>query len=281
MTDINDLINQIAADEQQLHSSQFIAPCVKGGKIKTKMSGLVYTFTPKPRKFEGWGIFKPINNQTAEVVEEAILPEISEYLAQFKPFRLRLATKLQHQTWLAYACNEADVKQRIGIVKPVAVHLVTEGVRFDQIVARWDGKNWWFEEIDRASDPMIVDQLQNSFKQLKRLEELRFSGLTPEMKTVYNLAIQHTAEFSQQYLDERRLKKALKQGGGELQQFRDQGDFWTVEWTTRDGQRHNSAISKADLTVVGAGICLSGRDRDFDLQSLVGVVEQQQYDDSD
>jgi hypothetical protein len=40
--------------------------------------------------------------------------------------------------------------------------------------------------------------------------------------------------------------------------------------------RHTSAIAKADLTVVSSGICLSGRDRDFDLQSLVGVIEHQE-----
>ena len=41
------------------------------------------------------------------------------------------------------------------------------------------------------------------------------------------------------------------------------------------GQRHTSAIGKGDLTVISSGICLSGRARDFDLQSLVGVMDGQ------
>lgn len=52
-----------------------------------------------------------------------------------------------------------------------------------------------------------------------------------------------------------------------------------MEWTTAEGDSHSSAISKADLTVISAGIGLSERDRDFDLQSLVGVVEQADHVD--
>ena len=73
--------------------------------------------------------------------------------------------------------------------------------------------------------------------------------------------------------DERRLHEALQVGGGDLQGFTDRGDYWIVEWTTRGGSRHSSAISKDALTVISSGICLSGYDRDFDLQSLVGVID--------
>lgn len=65
-------------------------------------------------------------------------------------------------------------------------------------------------------------------------------------------------------------------GGGELQQFHDRGDYWTVDWTTTDGVRHSSAIAKSELTVISSGICLSGRDRDFDLtirNSLLVAIE--------
>ena len=75
----------------------------------------------------------------------------------------------------------------------------------------------------------------------------------------------------------RRIAEALQQGGGDLEEFRDRGEYWQVEWRTRDGELHSSAIDKQDLTVISSGICLSGMDRDFDLQSLVGVMEQREW----
>lgn len=277
MTDIRKLLHQLAAEEAQLRDTQFIAPCVRAGRVQTRVAGLVYTFETQPRDFEGWGIFQPIDAQKAEVVEEADLPQISEYLEQFIQVRLWLAYPLKKQTWLAYPVNESDVRQRTKLVKPVAVHLVTEGAQFETVVVRWDGNSWWFEDIDRRADPMPTEQLREHLKQLTPPDKLSFKGMTPEMRMVYDLVTQQMAEFSDRWKhkrDEKRLRSALQVGGGELQAFRDRGDdYWTVEWTTNTGEYHTSAISKRDLTVVSSGICLSGRDRDFDLQSLVGVIE--------
>jgi hypothetical protein len=276
MSDIRKLINQIADAEAQLSATKFIAPCVKGGRVRTKVAGMVYTFTPKPRQFEGWGIFQPVDAKTARVVEPADLPQITEYLQHFPQIRLRLAHQLRGQTWLAYPVNEVDMRQRLQVVKPIAVHLVTEGVAFEQIITRYHGQSCWFEEIDRRTDPIISETLQSAIKQLTPSAELQFKGMTPEMRTVYELATERIEGFQPQQ-DEKRLQKALQLGGGELSQFQDRGDYWTVNWKTADGIRHTSAIAKIDLTVISSGICLSGRDRDFDLQSLVGVIEQQEW----
>ncbi|MDZ7952118.1 hypothetical protein [Nostoc sp. DedQUE09] len=277
MTNIFKLINQIAIAQAQLSTTQFLAPCVKGGRVRTRVAGMIYTFSPKPSKFEGWGIFKAVDEKTATVVEEADLPQITEYLQHFPQIRLRLAHQLQKQTWLAYPVDEVDMRQRLKVVKPIAVHLVTEGVTFEQIIARWNGQSCWFEEVDRRTDPAIVETLQSAVKQLIPAEELQFKGITPEIRTVYELATRRIEGFTQPQQDEKRLKKALRMGGGELNQFHDRGDYWTVDWTTADGVRHSSAIAKDDLTVVSSGICLSGRDRDFDLQSLVGVMEKREW----
>lgn len=282
MKNIHQLINTIAAEEKQLQNNQFLAPCVQGGKVRTKVAGMVYTFIPKPRNFEGWGIFQPVNNKNAEVIAEANLPEITEYLQHFPPVRLWLAYALKGQTWLAYPVNEADAKQRTGKIKPIPVYLVNDGANFEPIVARWDGFSFWFAEVDRRADPMPTEYLRAGVNKLLSPAEIRFKGMTPEMHIVYQLVVSQTKEFQdkiqaniQQVSDEKSLQNALKMGGGELQSFRDRQDHWLIEWTTAEGDRHTSAISKQDLTVISAGICLSGFDRDFDLQSLVGVVENQ------
>ncbi|MFE1746829.1 hypothetical protein [Coleofasciculus sp. H7-2] len=305
MADIRNLLNQIAAQEVQLRDTQFLAPCVGGGKVRASVAGMVYTFKPQPQEFEGWGIFQPMNEKKAEMLEEANLPQVAEYLRLLKPLRLRLAYVLQGQTWLAYPVNESDMQQRLGVAKPVPVYLVTEGAVFEPAIARWDGAAWWFDELDRRADPLVAEQLKEQLRNGTEAENLRFAGMTPEMRTVYDLALQQTEEYQlrrQQQLEEERLRQmrrgtrrqqqvrqdperqafsgdesrvrdALRMGGGELEDVRDRGDFWQVEWTTRSGERQISAIAKRDLTVISSGICLSGRDRDFDLQSLVGVIE--------
>ena len=297
MANIRKLIEQLASQEKLLNETEFLAPCVGGGKVRTSVANIIYTLTPQPLDFEGWGIFKPINNQVAEVVEEPSLPQLAEYLKLLKSLRLRLAYALRGQTWLAYPVNESDMEQRFGSAKPIPVHLVTEGAAFEPIIARYDGNAWWFDEIDRRAEPQPTVQLGEQLRQETVPESVRFTGMTPEMLTTYDLVWQQTEAGQRREVhrlatkesretpqlrrrkvrgsDEQRLQDALRQGGGELQEFRDRGEFWQVEWKTAEGEFHTSAINKNDLTVISSGICLSGRDRDFDLQSLVGVMEQQ------
>ncbi|MEW6729795.1 MAG: hypothetical protein AB1489_00525 [Acidobacteriota bacterium] len=276
MADISKLIGKLVAQEGQLRDTNFLAPCLPGGSVRTRVAGLIYTFAPEQENFEGWGVFQPVDEKRARLVEEADLPLIGEYLRLFKSMRLRLAYTLQRHTWLAYPINESDARQRWGATRPLPIHLVVEGAQFEQIVARHDGGAWWFEEIDRRADPEIAERLRAALREVLPAQNLHFPNITPEMRTVYEIAAQREQAFQakiQANRDETRLREALQVGGGILREFHDRGDFWLVEWTTGNGQRHSSAIAKRDLTVISSGICLSGRDRDFDLQSLVGVIE--------
>ncbi|MDJ1183534.1 hypothetical protein [Roseofilum casamattae] len=271
--DINELLGKIAAKEDELQQQEFLAPCVRGGKVRTAIASITYNFIPQPNNFEGWGIFQAIDRKTAEVIDEATLPQIASYLQLLKPLRFWLAYPLQGKTWLAYPANNSDAKQRYVQAKPTAIHLVEEATTFETIIARTDGSSWWFEDRDRRADPQIANTLKQNINDLTEPKKIQFPGMTPEAKIVYQLVAGQTEGFDREKVDRRRLDRALAQGGGNLQEFRDRGNYWQVEWMTSDGENHVSAISKADLTVMSSGICLSGRDRDFDLQSLVGVIE--------
>jgi hypothetical protein len=279
---IKNLIKAMAQKEEQALQAEFFAPCVRGGLLRARVKQLIYTFKPLPEEFEGWGIFLPLNHKEAELLEEANLFQVAEYMKLLKPLRVRLAQQLRGQTWLAYPANESDAEQRFAAAGPLLIHLVSEGAQFEQIIARTDGNAFFFEETDRRSDPMVARTLRGEFAGSTPAENLRFANLTPEMRTAYQLALQpyvppakrrHRNPEAAPPSDETRLSEALKLGGGHLEGFADRGDYWTVEWISRGGEHHTSAISKADLTVISSGICLSGMDRDFDLQSLVGVIE--------
>ena len=234
---------------------------------------MVYTFRPEQTEFEGWGCFQARDEHTARLLEEGSLPQIDRYLQPFKTIRLRLVRKLRGRTWLAYPSNGADMKQRWGWAKPVPIHLVAEGTRFAAVIARWDGRTFWFDDLDRRTEFSIEAQLRQALEQETLPEDLRFKALTPDLRIAYELVFQSLPKISRALRSESRLQQALAMGGGKLDQSTDQGSYWTVQWTTANGEQHTSAIAKKDLTVMGAGICLSDRDSDFDLQSLVGVVE--------
>ncbi len=124
MSKINQLLFSLTQQELQLQTSSFLAPCVKGGKIRTRIQGMVYTFVPQPIELEDWGIFQPVDAKMAMLISPAEVWQIDEYLRSLPLLRSRLAYRLQNQTWLAYPINEADMRQRFGHVRPIVVHLV-------------------------------------------------------------------------------------------------------------------------------------------------------------
>ena len=294
------LIVKLAVAEEEARRRRILAPCLPGGMIRVKVSGLVLTLRVTPGDFEGWGIFRAADDRVAELEEEPDLPSILRYLERLRPLRAWLCCPLRRRTWLAYPASESDARQRGGPARPFPLHLVSEASAFDRVVARHDGRSWWFGEPDRRSDPRTANQLRGAQAEGVAPDELRVPGLTPELRTAYTLATakdtlptgarvlgqgsrpqagigpredEELEGVRAQTSDEQRLRRALEVGGGELHGVVDHGSYWTVEWSTGEGQRHTSAVSRDQLTVLSAGVCLDDRDSDFDLESLVGVME--------
>ncbi|QDG52991.1 hypothetical protein FIV42_20245 [Persicimonas caeni] len=273
---IFNLIDKLEHAEHELQKTEFVAPCVLDGKVRTRLDGLVRTFAPSPAGFEGWGVFQP-DGKRAALVEPASLATVERYLALFEPLRVLLVGKLSERSWVAFPANGSDMAQRFGQAHPMVVHLVDGGRAFDTVIARTDGGAWWFEESDRRADPRLAEDLRDALRHMWHPNRVRVRGMTPEMRSAYAMAWKEpdpeSFDWTRPEGPKRPLEEALRRAGGQLRSYSDEGEYFNVEWATAEGKVHHSAIDKDDLTVISAGICLSGRDRDFDLQSLVGVVE--------
>ena len=272
------LVEKLLRQEDDLRRVPFLAPRIPGGRLRVRIDGLIHDFEARPADFEGWGVFRAIDSSVAELVRPAEASEIERYLGHLLPLRFRLVKPLFGTLWLACPVNQDDARRRLGSPEPRAVHLVANGTRFEGAQVRFDGAQLWFEGVDHRADPRLADALRHALADKVQPEDLNLARLTPEDRLAYRLAhtkVQRRPRVARPQVGaERRVERALHRGGGSLRDLRDRGEHWQVEWTDSRGRAHLSAVRKSDFTVLSAGLCLDGHDREFDLTSLVGVVDE-------
>jgi len=322
------LIAKLSKESAELQQREIIAPLLPGGRIRTRLSGMVHEFRPRG-KFTGWGRFRPVNEREAELLGEALPWERGGYLELFPALRVILlwpdpATK-RPGTWWALPFNTSDAKQRFGFqAEPLPVFLCDPGNGaecFERVIVRVDGGTLWFEGPDTLADPTHAEWLRDASTQVEATEDF-LPGLASSERLsllywrIRQIEMAMEPVRHQQAAGERRRQAVEREQQDDLrQQNRQQQRQWL-----RQGARHNTlethlqhALAKADATlhsfseipntdgspghlvvewseqgqrrryrstidarlgVVSSGICLSGRDREFDLTSLVSVMAQ-------
>lgn len=267
--DIHDLLDKMASAENAFLDAEFLAPVMPGGRVRVRIAGVVCTLRVVGQVEPGWAILKPLSLDRARVVGKPGLRQIREYLALFPQVRLLLVTRAGRD-WLALPAHRGDA--RFEIADPVRVHMATGVEPFQRIVARYDGTRFWFEGVDRRRSPAIAAYLREALQAGTVPESLHKPTLTAEERDAYR-TVYEAVEAARKDWTEVRLAEALAHAGAELHSYIEREDVYTVTYTV-DGRPHRSTVRKDDLTVAVAGICLSGQDRRFDLQSLVGVIRE-------
>ncbi len=271
----SDALNRLAAAEERFLASEFLAPVIRGGQVQVRIAGVICALRISPAEFEGWGVFRPASHSDAALVRQAKLAERARYLDLFPRVRLILSAK-QEEQWLALPAHRADSRFQIDGMIPV--RLVEDAQLFEVVEARFDGTHFWYAGPDSRWDPATASYLRQQLALLTPPEKLQRSGLTAEERAAYALSYwprYQNSEEARRSREEQRLRGALAHAGAELKDYVERQDVYTVTYEV-DGQRHVSAVSKKDLSVQVAGICLSGEDQNFDLQSLVGVIREAQ-----
>ena len=211
--------------------------------------------------------------KAARFNREPTMSERQAYLDLFPVLRLILCRR-QNEQWLGIPANQADTRFRVSGLVPV--QLPEEVQIFEVVQTRFDGKACWFDSTDQGHSPRTAVYLRESLTKLLEPDKLALSGLTQEEKDAYLMAYGPALEAdieAKKDKQEERIKLALFKAGARYQSYIERGNTYTVEYQV-DGQRHRSVLNKDTLAVESAGICLSGGDRNFDLQSLVGVIRE-------
>jgi hypothetical protein len=236
-----------------------------------RIAGIVCTLQVAGAPESGWAILKPLSLQRARVVDRPSLRQVRDYLALFPLFRLLLLTRTGEEgRWLALPAHQSD--RRLQAEGPIQLELAAGVEPFQQVLARFDGRRFWFQEVDRRRSPAIAAYLRRALVDEVAPEALRKRTLTSEERAAYTMAYSAVEEARRSRV-EARLAAALEHGGAELASYIERADTYTVTWTL-EGRTYRTTVRKGDLAVQVAGICLGGVDRCFDLQSMVGVVRE-------
>lgn len=268
---VSDVLGRLAESEDRFLDSEFLAPVLRGHRVRVRIADVVCEMRVEPKSFEGWGVFRPQSHSVARFVRDASLRERRQYLNCLPRVRMVLCRQLD--CWLAMPA-ERDSRMRIEGTPPV--RLVESGELFQTIRARFDGATFWFDGLETRQDPTLAGWLRECLAKEIPATELKRSGLTSSMRDAYATELQRRRKVmrvERQDRIETQLRRALSHSGARLHGFVEHADGYRVNWTS-GGRRHVSSVDRDSLTVQVAGICLSGEDQKFDLGSLAGVIQE-------
>ena len=265
---LNELLDRLAGAEDRFLRSEFLAPALPGGVVQVRIEGVVFRLRITP-DFRGWGVFRPTGAAAATLVRRAVLAERRRYLDLFPRRRVILCRPFARD-WQAWPAHHGD--RRFGAPALLPVRLVEEAQSFDVAETRFDGVQAWFERLDARADPAAAAYLRQELNAMTPPEQVHRRGLSGEERTAYAVLFTLRREAKRDRTEDR-LRTALAHAGAELAGYVERDDGYRVEYAV-NGERHVSVVSKADLSVQLAGVCLSGADGRFDLHSLVSVLRE-------
>jgi len=295
---IHDIFNRLEQQEQALRGARILAPVLAGRTVSVRVAGVACSLkiesedTAAPR---GFGVLEAQSNVAAKWLRPATRAEREKYLALLPRVRF-IALERGRGGWAAFPAGQGS--GNFSLSGAAWVREVEEGVQaFDTVLARFDGSHFWFEAPDAKRSPALAAFLRESLAGEVAPETLRKKDLSGGERAAYALAFYGpppepeamTPEFASPIgptpneIDARwrgvgneagaRLARSVAHGGGRLVSYIERDGVYSVTYAF--GERtHTSTVRASDLAVQTSGICLSGRDGDFDLASLVGVMQE-------
>ena len=283
---MNDLIDKIQSEVEDFRDIPFLAPCLGGNKIRVRMpNGLLLTLSTwylpggPYAELNTLAKWRATNKKTAVYMRQANLQEQLAYLDLFPTTRL-LITEVKHEDRFTGVMSRVGTgKIRIeGEVEVISLTRITRPALFEEVEVCFDGSIFFFKRI-------ILDDQHELYVQAKLRDEfldrafsydadavLATKYLRPEHLVAFDYAWNRVA-LSAEEVAQKMLGDAVSHAGGTLKKYEDDVDTYKVTMEV-DGIEQSPIVISKDMDIISAGVCLSGDDQIFDLQSLVGVLRE-------
>lgn len=270
-TNTLDLIARLGRAEASLYGQKFLAPLLGNGQARLRIYDLIYELKVTAA-YPGWWLCRVHTARQATIIAEALPWQRGDYLALWPVLRLVLLEPLPDKAWLALPYNPSAAAQRFSFSGgPLVIHLVEHGQPFERVIGRVEGRTIWYDDHDHRADPCIAEALRAALSAGRAMPGV--PGLGAGEQAAYLLRVNQLAAqkaYTAAQRTEQQLRHALEVGGARLLGYALTDHGLQVTWE-RDGQRSVTLVG-TDLSVVSAGVCLSGEEASFDLTSIVGVV---------
>jgi hypothetical protein len=260
----SETLESILRGEKETVGQFVLAPVASGKKVRIQLDGILYECLLE-KEFNGWGIFKLQGNGKAELVREAEMWEKERYAEKFPCSSLVLFYRDTGGLWWA-----RDMKRDIF----VAVYLVEGMQQFDVIIAVFDGSHSWFVSYDSRFDGRRAQSFRAAIEGQVGMGGLNVDNLTEKERELYRmaLAVKEGLKAKDREAFARDVEEALKKGSGRIVECIEVGSTgYRVTWNS--GYRGTlTTIVDKNMSVLSAGLCLSGGDRLQDLASLASLL---------
>lgn len=264
-----EILNKLIAAEKSFSGQQFVAPVINRHTVTvTRVAGVLCSMrTNVPRDFSGLGLFEALTVRTARFLGAASHRQAKFYLDQLPPVYV-IAAFQEDGRWSVVSATRGQDLHFTGLVP---LSLSDDRVRqFDTLVARFDGVNLWYQAVV-PSMSLNAGFMRGHYDSEELPETIQCSGMSPRELAAYQVAREHKLEMLGDP-EERRLKHALEGIGGRLVRYEAVDNVYRVTYEV-DGHEDVTVVDQNSLIAnFTTGICLSGRDSNFDLTTMVSVV---------
>jgi hypothetical protein len=277
------ILDSMVSQESAVVGTQVLSPVFANTKkVNTRISNIVVMLTAeavprKVRKGPIFGCFEVKSMTTAQFIREGTDLELAAYVQRLPQTRLILVER-KNGVWIAAPAFSTAQSTVVTLDQKARVPVLFGAdtlERFDTVEAGFDGRMFLYAGNSVLQTPQLPSRLRFEVARADSLvpaSKLILNGLTEDYRSVYE---QVTNDLVKKRVEttEDKLRKNVQHGGGTFISYTEQQDTFVVTYEVA-GVSHRSTVRQNDLGVVSSGVCLSGRDRDFDLSSLVTVMKE-------